>query len=156
MSSKGAKAKAAAKKRIATQVAPDAANEAPEAPSSAGARKGPKYGGGQLKSQCAHYFSRVATGKATKASSDEVAEAKNALQTFQDLDDVGKLEFAKAFYSNKGTKSFGFVKDYSEKAHSSKTVKETIEENYMTRTDVVDCRMSSCRAHFEKFLDIDT
>ena len=74
--------------------APEAANEAPEAPSSAGARKAPKYGDAQLKSQCAHYFSRVANGKATKASSDEVAEAKNALQTFQGLDDVGKLEFA--------------------------------------------------------------
>ncbi len=163
---KAAAAKAAAAKKAAAKTAADAAQtdaaavqtaategEQPEAQPQ---RKLARYTGPELRSQCTHYFSRIVEGKVEKATSEEIEQAKLALATMKKLDETGKLDFAKAFYSNKCSKNFGFVKDYSERVIASKTVTEKIEENYMTRTSVGNCFMSSCRAHLRKLLDIST
>ncbi len=94
----------------------------------------PRYSDGQLRSQCTEFFSRVATGKVAKATTVQVAEAHEALETMASLDERDKTEFAKAFYSNKGTKDFGFVKDYTQKVTAVKKVSQDLEENYFTRT----------------------
>ena len=93
----------------------------------------PAYSDGQLKSQCKNFFTRMAAGEVKKASDEQVQEAKAGLNTFNELEEQDKAQFAKAFYSNKGTKTFGFIKDYSEKIKASKTVTQNMEENYMTR-----------------------
>ena len=93
-----------------------------------------KYKDGELKSQCYQYFRRLASGQAKKANEEEVQQASQAMATYDQLQESDKVQFAKAFYSSKGTKSFGFIKDYSEKVMASKTVVESFEENYFTRT----------------------
>ena len=104
------------------------------------AAKQAKYTDGGLKSQCKGYFQRLANGSAQKAGADQVNEAKEALSTFEALEEEDKVKFAKAFYSNKGTKTFGFVKDYSEKMKSSKTSEQSVSENYFTRIASVNVR----------------
>ena len=116
---------AAPKKRAAPE-------EHPEASPTAKPQSKP-CGDAQLKSQCRHYFGRLAAGEVKKASPEDVAQAQDALDTFDKLEEPDKIQFAKAFYSNKGTKTFGFIKDYSEKVLASKVVTQKLEENYMTR-----------------------
>ena len=93
-----------------------------------------KYGDGHIKSQCAHYFRRVASGQVKKANEEELQQASQAMATYDQLQESDKVQFAKAFYSSKGTKSFGFIKDYTEKVMASKTINESLKENYFTRT----------------------
>ena len=92
------------------------------------------YNPGQLNSQCRNYFQRIATGKAKRADEAEVTQAKEAVDTFDNLGDDDKKSFAKAFFSNKGNKTFGFIKEYTEKVSAKKTVSEGFKENYYTRT----------------------
>lgn len=92
------------------------------------------YQDGALKSQCLGYFKKVANGLACKATAEEVSLAKEAVETYTELTDEDKTLFAKTFYDNKATKSFGFVRDFQQKRTAHKMVSENIHENYMTRT----------------------
>jgi len=93
-----------------------------------------KYSDAMLKGQVTTYFTRFVTGKVKKAGDEEVANAKEALATFSALDEGEKVGFAQAFAANKSTKSFGFIRDYSEKVKATKSVTEVVKEKYMTRT----------------------
>ena len=80
----------------------------------------------------------MASGDAIKATPEEVDTAKEALATYDRLGNDDQVQFAKAFFSNKGNKTFGFVKDYSEKIQASKIVAEEVQENYYTRIAVLN------------------
>ena len=73
-----------------------------------------------------------------------MTEANEALKVLDGIEENDKAKFAKAWYSNKGTKSFGFVKDYSEKIIAGKTISQQVQENYFIRT---------CGALFKLLLD---
>ena len=92
------------------------------------------YTDGQIKSQCLNYFNRVKEGKVAKATEEQIQEATQAVQTMNKLPDKEKLDFAKAFFSAKQTKDFGFLKDYNEKVTAKKVEHEQVNENYYTRT----------------------
>ena len=92
-----------------------------------------KYGDAQIRGQCTTCFKRVAAGHASKVSESEVDQAQQALETYDQLDTPDKTAFAKAFFSNKGGKKIGFIKDYAEELQSGKKVKEKVGENYYTR-----------------------
>ncbi len=92
------------------------------------------YSGAELRSQCANYFRKVASRQYKGSTADEIEEAKVAEQTFAALEMDDKTAFARTFYGNKGTKNFGFVRDYQEKVSATKEVTEEIGENYYTRT----------------------
>ena len=108
-----------------------AASEAVEADAQDGKKP---YTDGQLKSQCKTYFKNVSEGKVAKATEEQVQEATQAVQTMNQLPDKEKLDFAKAFFSAKQTKDFGFLKDYVEKVTARKQEHEQVKENYFTRT----------------------
>ena len=99
-----------------------------------------KYSDGAMKSQCKHFFGRLAKGEVKKATEAEVGEAKEAVSTFDRLGHEDQTEFAKAFFSNKGNKTFGFIKDYTEKIKHAKTSTEEILENYFTRIAVLNVK----------------
>ena len=86
------------------------------------------------KSQRRHYFNRLASGQAKRANGSEVEQAQEAVRTYDALEELDKVKFAKAFYNNKGAKTFGFIKDYSEKISAHKKLTQAMEENYFTRT----------------------
>ena len=109
--------------------------------------EGCKYKAGELKSQVTAYFRRVAKGGATKATETEKEEAQTALNTYSLLDEEDKIGFAKAFYNSKSSKSFGFIRDYTEKVSAVKKVNEKLNENYMTRTLCMHFPMSWQTAH---------
>ena len=108
-----------------------AASEAVDADTQKG---GKQYTDGQLKSQCKNYFKSVSEGKVAKATEEQVKEATQAVQTMNQLPDEEKVNFAKAFFSAKQTKDFGFLKDYVEKVTAKKVEKEVVLENYFART----------------------
>ena len=93
---------------------------------------------GAMKSQCRHFFKRCASGEMKKASDEEITQAKEALATYDSLQCEDQTAFAKAFFSNKGSKQFGFVKDYTEKFSAAKKVTQSIQENYFTRIAVLN------------------
>ena len=103
-------------------------------------QKQAKYSDGAMKSQCKHFFGRLAKGEVKKATEAEVGEAKEAVSTFDRLGHEDQTEFAKAFFSNKGNKTFGFIKDYTEKIKHAKTSTEEILENYFTRIAVLNVK----------------
>ena len=92
---------------------------------------------GEVKSQCVSYFKRVATGQVKKATAEDVAQAKEALDTYGGLPKCDQVAFAKSFFSAKNGKNFGFIKDYTEKVQASKQVKQSINENHFTRIAVL-------------------
>ena len=92
------------------------------------------YTDGQLKSQCLNYFTRVQNGQVAKATDEQKAEARDAVATMQKLGDKDKVDFAKAFFSAKQTKDFGFLKDYNQKIGAKRLDGEKVLENYFTRT----------------------
>ena len=92
---------------------------------------------GAMKSQCVGYFTRIAAGKAKKATPEEIAQAKDALDVYGGLPKVDQVAFATSFFSNKNGKNFGFIKEYSEKVQSSKKVKQAMNENHFTRIAVL-------------------
>ena len=140
MTSKAAAVKSCARPLKRTEAAADLESAQKPEEGAESAAKLAKYANGALKSQCKGYFQRLANGSVKKAGADEVNEAQEALSTFEALEEEDKVKFAKAFYSNKGTKTFGFVKDYSEKMKSSKTSEQTVNENYFTRIVRVNVR----------------
>ena len=79
-----------------------------------------------------------ASGEVRKASPEEVTQAKEALATYDSLQCEDQTAFAKAFFSNKGNKHFGFVKDYTEKVSAAKKITRSIQENYFTRIAVLN------------------
>ena len=91
-----------------------------------------KYSDAEMRSQCTAYFKTVASG-ARKASQAQIDEAKKATEVYRELGPEDKTLFAKAFFTNKGTKTFGFIRDYTEKITAKKSVREHIAENYFTR-----------------------
>ena len=91
----------------------------------------------QVKSRCVVYFHRVADGKVKKATPQDIAQAKEALQTMAGLPKCDQDSFAKSFFSSKSNKNFGFIKDYTEKVQASKQVKQSINENHFTRIAVL-------------------
>ena len=91
----------------------------------------------QQKSRCVCYFNRVATGQVKKATPEDIAQAKEALQTLAGLPKCDQDSFAKSFFSSKSNKNFGFIKDYTEKVQASKQVKQAINENHFTRIAVL-------------------
>ncbi len=93
-----------------------------------------EYSSAELRSQCNNYFRSVASGQYKASTQEEIAQAKVAEKTFAALDTADRTAFAKTFYSNKGSKNFGFVRDYQEKVSFAKSVTEQIGENYYTRT----------------------
>ena len=82
-------------------------------------------------------FQRIATGKAVKATAEEIAQAKEALDVYGGLPKCDQVAFATSFFSNKNGKNFGFIKEYSEKVQSSKKVKQAMNENHFTRIAVL-------------------
>ena len=92
---------------------------------------------GAMKSQCVGYFNRVANGQAKRATAEEIAQAKEALQTMAGLPKCDQDSFAKCFFDNKRSKNFGFIKDYTEKVQAAKQVTQAINENYLTRIAVL-------------------
>ena len=140
MASKAAAVKSCARPLKRPEAAADLESDQKPEEGAESAAKQAKYTDGALKSQCKGYFQRLANGSAQKAGADQVNEAKEALSTFEALEEEDKVKFAKAFYSNKGTKTFGFVKDYSEKMKSSKTSEQSVNENYFTRIASVNVR----------------
>ena len=92
---------------------------------------------GELKSRCVNYFTRVATGLAKKATPEQVAEAKEALETYGGLPKCDQLAFANSFFSNKNGKNFGFIKDYTERVQACKQVQQSINEKHLTRIAVL-------------------
>ena len=99
-----------------------------------------KYSDAAMKSQTRHFFGRLAKGEVKKATEADVDEAKEAVRTFDRLGSEDQTEFAKAFFSNKGNKTFGFIKDYTEKIKHAKTSTEEILENYFTRIAVLNVK----------------
>ena len=89
------------------------------------------YTDAELKSQTLQYFKTVATKK--KATAAEKEEAATAVSTFEQLGFQEKAEFARSFHSNKNSKNFGFVKEYSERLTATKSTTEACQENYFTR-----------------------
>jgi hypothetical protein len=139
-----AKSKAAppaAAKSVATTPAKDNSQKRPAEEEASGTpAKEAKYSDSALKSQCRHFFGRRASGQTKKTTTEERKEAEEACTTYDRLDEQDKLQFAKAFCSNKHSKSFGFVKEYTEKVLASKKVCEKLEENYFTRISNTFCR----------------
>ena len=82
---------------------------------------------------CKTFFTRMAKGFYKKASAQEKKDAQDALDTYQELEDDEKKDFVQAFKTNKGSKNFGWVKDFSDRLASRKTTKEEVLEKYMTR-----------------------
>ena len=133
MATKAAAVKSCARPVKRTEAAADLESDKKPEEGAESAAKQAKYANGALKSQCKTYFQRMANGSVKKAGADEVSQAQEALSTFEALEGEDQVKFAKAFYSNKGAKTFGFVKDYSEKMKSSKTSEQSVNENYFTR-----------------------
>ena len=97
-----------------------------------------RHSDSELKSHASHYFKRVAGGHVRKSTPQDKKEAEQALATLSVLDEGEKVQFAKAFQANKATKSFGFIREYSEKVTAAKSVKEGVNEKYMSRICYMD------------------
>ena len=91
------------------------------------------YSSAEKKSQATRHWTRVASGKAVKATPEDVAEAKTALQLMRDLPDSDKIDFVNAFCKGKPENNFAFIKDFEETFNASKEVQKTVTENRMTR-----------------------
>ena len=95
---------------------------------------------GKQRARCVGFFRGVAAGKVKKATKEDVVQAKEALETWDGLPTADQTAFAASFFSNKGTKNFGFIKDYTEKARASKEVTQVVDENYFTRIAVLNVK----------------
>ena len=83
---------------------------------------------------------RMAEGKVAKASAENVADAKIALDVYKGLTKDDRLEFAKKVEASKGTKQYNWVRTFTESLRAQKRIAEGVIENYYTRTLMCDSR----------------
>ena len=67
-----------------------------------------------MKNNLSTYFKRQSEGFYAKTSNEDIALAKKAQTQYQAMPDNEKVQFAKAFQANKGSKNFQWVKDFTD------------------------------------------
>lgn len=77
---------------------------------------------------------RIAEGKVVKASAENIADAKIALDVYKGLTKEDRLEFAKKVEASKGSKQYNWVRTFAETLRAQKRTTEGVIENYYTRT----------------------
>jgi hypothetical protein len=80
------------------------------------------------------YFSRQVSGYYSKTTEEDRKTCKMYKDQYQNMAEADKLEFAKAFQSNKQTKNVQWMKDFSDSLVTARKSTETAKEKYMTRT----------------------
>ena len=100
------------------------------------------------------YMKRMAEGRTTKATEDNVADAKQAMELYSGLTDQDRLEFAKKVESSKSSKNYQWVRTFKETLRKLKRTTEGVKENYYTRTlcccqNTIQGMKASTKGHME-------
>ena len=89
---------------------------------------------GQVANDAQTYFRRLAQGQVAKATDEQRAEAKTALEVSGILNREEKVQFAKKLQDTKATKNFGWVKDFKQSISRDQIDKNKVVSKYSTRT----------------------
>jgi hypothetical protein len=76
---------------------------------------------------------RIADGKLKSASAECIKDAQFGLNILKNSPKDAKLEFAKKVEQTKGSKSFAWIRTFTESLKSKATTFEGVHENYYTR-----------------------
>jgi len=89
-----------------------------------------------MKNDLATFFNRQKNGFYKRTSDEDRKMASDALEKYNAMEDKDKIEFAKCFQQNKGTKHFQWIKDFTDSLLIKKKSTEGVMEKYMTRSFV--------------------
>ena len=87
-----------------------------------------------LKNNLTTYFRRQASGFYKNTSEEDVAIAKNSQTQYKGMSKTEQLAFAKAFQANKHSKSFQWMKDFTDSLSVKTQTSDKALEKYMTRS----------------------
>ena len=87
-----------------------------------------------LKNNLTTYFQRQVSGYYSKTSEEDRKLCETHQLQYKAMADHDKLDFAKSFQANKQTKSFQWMKDFTDRLVTRKKSVETTKQKYMTRS----------------------
>ena len=100
------------------------------------------------------YMKRMAAGRTSKATEENMADAKVAVELYSGLTNQDRLEFAKKVEASKSSKNYQWVRTFKETLRAQKKTTEGVVENYYTRTlcccqNTIQGMKASTKGHME-------
>ena len=87
-----------------------------------------------LKNNLCTYFRRQTNGFYKNTSEEEQSIARNSQTQYKGMSKTEQIAFAKAFQANKHSKSFQWIKDFTDTLQTKTKTSDKAVEKYMTRS----------------------